>query len=160
MNIVRGTRVQANEGTPTVQGQPIGPPPAPWYPLGHVMPLGLQVGHTLTYPLAVVQQLTEAERQAEEALIGEFQNRLRFLTGQNLIGRSRAWPRRRETDAQYLQRLNTLLAPFGASYSSMTPELITALRRGNAWRRSTLPRGTVHPTPVYYGPVERHRRGY
>ena len=162
---VRGTRVQANAGTPSVQGQLIGPPPPPWYPQGHIMP-PLDIVSTL--PLAVsraASSITAAERQAEENLIRILGNVLRYVIGEatpNFLSGDAWKPRTDETDEQFLQRFRTGLSlpTWGISEQQVnytigrvTPDIIAALRR----RRGTVRRGAVQPARVYYGPVQRHR---
>ena len=162
---VRGTRVQANADTPSVQGQLIGPPPPPWYPQGHIMP---PFDIVSTLPLAVsraASSITAAERQTEEQLIGILANVLRYVLGEatpNFIS-GHAWiPRTSETDAQFLQRFRTALAvpTLGISEQQVnyvigrvTPDIIAAVRR----RRGTVRRGIVQPARVYTGPVQRVR---
>ena len=162
---VRGTRVQANAATPSVQGQLICPPPPPWYPQGHIMP---PFDIVSTLPLAVsraASSITAAERQLEVELIRILGNVLRYVIGEaapNFISGDAWKPRTDETDAQFLQRFRTALSlpTWGISEQQVnyvigrvTPDIIAALRS----RRGTVRRGTVQPARVYYGPVQRHR---
>ena len=138
--------------TPTVEGTPIhviaGSQLQPGHGAAQIAGAGLV--NLFTIPIATVQVLSEAERQAEQDLVDWFAYTLGALTGGTLdLGRRRVWPRRLEHDTQYRNRFNQVLNRFGGGNLWLSPELIQALRRvggGRGFQRATwASRDWIHP---------------